>query len=187
VASILAEKDSALSNLTAITKERDDLKRQLDASRQTSAQQAVLPATTNQGPINWNPDFQLVVTGGGPEAIINGIVFQGTSASLVKMKEAYAVSGLTGHRQELMANVQYKGYYPVDKVDIPPQASVQLDIVFKPALSIKDFLDQWGKFQITAIYNETTYKRLYDEDYVRRWLRQIPGAFGPRMTPREDK
>jgi hypothetical protein len=70
-------------------------------------------------PVVWNWDLQfLVVTGGGPDAKINSIILQGTSTTSVTITEAYAVSGLTGHKQELMANVQYKGYYPVNQVDI---------------------------------------------------------------------
>jgi hypothetical protein len=71
-------------------------------------------------------------------------VLQGTSTRSVSIKEAYAVSGLTGHKQELMASVPYSGYYPVYKVDIPPQAPVRLELLFKPPLSIRDFCRAMG-------------------------------------------
>ncbi len=87
-----------------------------------------------------------------------------------------------------MANVPYKGYYPVSKVDIPPQAPVQLELVWDPPLSVRDFVDQWGKIRITIVYNNTTYEPEFDEEYVRRKLQQQnAGAFGPRVTPRDDK
>jgi hypothetical protein len=147
-------------------------------------------ALSNQGPITWAVDSQfLVITGGGPDATINSVLLQGTSTASVTMKDAYAISGLTGHKQELMANVQYRGYYPVDKVDIPPEAPVWLELIWKPPLSIKEFLDQWGRFHVTVVYDDgTTYDREFDENYIRRKLQQqIPGAFGPRVTPRDDK
>ena len=106
------------------------------------------------------------------------------------MREAYAVSGFTGRRQNLMANVQSRGaYYPVDKVDIPADAPVQLDLIFKPALSVREFLDQWGKFKVMITYSDGNfYEREYNESYVLQKLQQmVPTAFGPRMTPRDDK
>jgi hypothetical protein len=143
---------------------------------------------SNNGPITWALDSQfLVITGGGPDATIDSVLLQGTSTASVAMKEAYAVSGLTGHKQDLMANAQYRGYYPVDKVDIPPEAPVWLELIWKLPLSIKGFLDQWGKFRVTVVYSDgTTYDREFDETYIRRKLQQqIPAAFGPRVTPRD--
>jgi hypothetical protein len=145
--------------------------------------------TANQIPVAWNLDSQfLVVTGGGPEARINSVLLQGTSTALVTMKEAYAVSGLTGHKQELFANVQYQGYYPVDKVDIPPKARVGLELIFKPPLSITEFINQWEQFSVTVVYHDgTDYHHEFDENYIRQKLQQmIPDAFGPRVTPRPD-
>jgi hypothetical protein len=120
--------------------------------------------------------------------LIHGVLVQGSSLAAVTIKEAYAISGLTGHKQDLMANVPYRGYYPVDKVDIPPQAPVQLELLWKPPLSIRDFFDQWGKFTVTIIYDGVTYTHEFDESYVRKKIQQeIPGAFGPRVTPRDSK
>ena len=88
-----------------------------------------------------------------------------------------------------MANVQYKGEYPVDKIDIPPQAPVWLELIFKPPLSIRDFLDQWGRFHVTVVYRDgPPFDHDFDENYVRRKLQQLePSAFGPHVTPRDDK
>jgi len=100
----------------------NDMTRQRDEALREISRQPSLPAPVNQGPINWNADGQfLVITGGGPDATINSVLLQGTSTTSVAIKEAFAVSGLTGHKQELMANVQHKGYYSVDKIDIPPR------------------------------------------------------------------
>jgi hypothetical protein len=180
------------SRLEEVTRERDaaraeaaQMKQQLAATAQRPAQP---PPQSTQGPINWQADFQLVATGGGPEAQINSVLFQGTSTTSVEFKEAYAISGITGHRQDLVANVQYRGYYPVTKIDIPPDAPVWLELMWKPPLSIRDFIDQWGKFRITFVYNNIKYEKEYSEEYIRRWVHaNIPGSFGPRVTPREDK
>ena len=91
----------------------------------------------------------------------------------MSIKEAYAVSGLTGHKQELMANVQYKGYYPVDQIDIPPQAPVWLELLLRPPLSVRDFVEQWGQVHVNIIYSDGTTDDLnFDEDYVRQKLEQ---------------
>ena len=164
-----------------------------DTLSQSTSPPVTLPQhpqeTANQVPVAWNLDSQfLVVTGGGPEARINSVLLQGTSTALVTMKEAYAVSGLTGHKQELFANVQYQGYYPVDKVDIPPEARVWLELIFKPPLSITEFINQWEKFSVTVVYHDATnYHHEFDANYIRQKLQQmIPDAFGPRVTPRPD-
>jgi hypothetical protein len=184
------------NQLGAALRERDEarseaksLKRQLSDAQHASVAPATPPTPIEMGPITWDIDSQLlVVSGGGPDARVHGALIQGKSATSVSIKEAYAISGLTGHRQDLMANVQYKGYYPVTKVDIPPQAPVQLDLVWEPPLSTRDFLDQWGKFRIIIIYNDTTFEHEFDEAFVRRKLQQMnPGAFGPRVTPKDDK
>jgi hypothetical protein len=174
----------------------ENLETQLDAAKREGAEakqklEGANQSSTTQGPVIWNVDGQfVVVSGGGPDALIHGAFIQGTSTALVAIKEAYAVSRLTGHRQDLMANVPYGGgYYPVDKVDIPAQASVQLDLLWRPPLSIRDFLDQWGRLSITIIYGDgTTYMHEFDENYMRRKVQQqIPGAFGQRVTPRDGK
>ena len=134
----------------------ESTKRQLQAARNAPATGPApeLPPA-KQGPITWHVDSQLlVVSGGAPNAAVNGVLFMGTSTASVTIKEAYITSGITGRKQELMANVQSRGaYYPVDKVDIPPDAPVQLDAIFNPALPIRDFLDQWAKFRVTIVYN----------------------------------
>jgi hypothetical protein len=149
------------------------------------------PSSPNpsQSAVMWDRNSQFfVASGGGPNAQINSVLLQGTSSRSVSIKKAYAVSGLTGHKQELMANVQYKGYYPVDQVDIPPQAPVWLELLFKPPLSVRDFLEQWGQLRAIIIYSDgTTDDLTFDENDVRQKLQQmIPGAFGPHVTPRSN-
>jgi len=176
------------SQVNKTTGDLETTKRQLSDAQRMTPPSAFGPTLTEIGAINWNPDFQLIITGGGPTAQINSVLFQGTSTASVDMKEAYAVSGMTGHKQELMENVQYKGYYHVDKVDIPSQAPVWLELIFNPPLSARDFLDQWGKFKIAVTYNGTTFDKSYDEEYIRRVLRATnPGYFGPKPTPKDDK
>jgi hypothetical protein len=149
------------------------------------------PPLSNQShtPVVWHLDSQfLVVTGGGPSAVIDSVLLQGTSTKSVSIKEAYAVSGLTGHKQSLMADVEYIGEYPVNKIDIPPAAPIWLELLFRPPLSAEKFLEQWGQFRVTIIYSEGNSDILeFDENYVRQKIRgMIPGVLGPHVTPKSN-
>ncbi len=145
-------------------------------------------ALANQGPVVWNLDSQFVVgSPAGPGGTINAVLLQGESTASVAIKEAYAVSGLTGHKGELMADVEYRGEYPVDKIDIPPGAPVWLELDFKPPLSVGEFISQWGRFRVTIVYDNGTYRHDSDENYIRGKIQQIiPNAFGPHVMPRAD-
>jgi hypothetical protein len=113
-------KGEDIAKATALIQSKlDEMTRQRNAAQAEAAQlrQQIAvplpqqPSLSIQGPINWQPDLSLVASGGGPSTQIHSVLFQGTSTTLIEIKEAYAVSGLTGHKQELMANVQYRGYY----------------------------------------------------------------------------
>jgi hypothetical protein len=163
-------------------------KRDLQETAPGRAPQAAASPAAETGPIIWEDSGQfVVVTGGGRSAQIDSILLQGTSTRAVNFKSAYAVSGRTGHKQDFVANVQSVGaYYPVTAVDIPPEAPVWIELLFKPALSITEFQDQWGSLSVTMKYQDgTTYTRDFDEGYIRaKLMRMVPNAFGPRMTPR---
>jgi hypothetical protein len=179
-----------IAELESAVRKLEEENRRLEKGASSAAAPASLPPSPVQkGPIVWNEDSQfLIVTGGGPDAMINSVLLQGMSTTIVSITDAYAVSSLTGHKQDLMANVQYQGYFPVNKVDIPAQAPVWLELVWKPPLSVRDFLDQWGKFRVTIVYNGITYEKEFDENYIRRKLQQQnAGVLGPHVTPRDDK
>ena len=150
------------------------------------AVQSLAPNLAETGPIIWTEWGQFfVVTGGGPAAQIVSVLLQGTSTAPISIKDAYAVSGLTGHKQNLMMNVAYKGYYDVDKVDIPAQARVWLELVFKPPMNVNDFLAQWGRFGVTITYNDFTYRRDFSEVFIRQKLKGVSaGELGPHVTPK---
>jgi hypothetical protein len=192
-----AQLDSAVSEAERTLQSKlDETIRQRDADTAVTVHRArklpepVPPAPSDvPGPISWNFNGQLIVaSGGGQTAEVHGLIFQGQSTMTLRFKEAYAVSGLTGHKVELKANVQQIGaYFPVTDVDVPADAPVQLDLIFQPPLSIRDFFDQWGKFRIVISYeNGGSLQHEFDERSVREKLQQqIPYAFGPRVTPRE--
>jgi hypothetical protein len=196
---ITAERDEAIKSASRTAKERDDLTKERDAALSDTARlmgqlrmQPISPSPISQKPVSWFADSQLFVASGGPPngSQVHGILIMGESTATAAIKEAYLVSGLTGHKQSLKANVHSVGaYFPVDKVDIPAGAPVQLDLIFNPPIPLKDFMDQWARFRFTVVYSDgTTYEREYDETYVRQKMQQVvPEAFGPRMTPREDK
>jgi len=180
----MGQRDALLGQRDALKAEVDQLKKQTppDRGRQSLA---------TSGPVIWNLDGQLVVvSGGGQTAVVNGIILQGTSSTFLRFKEAFLLSGLTGHNELLKANVQQLGaYFPVTKVDVPADAPVQLDAIFEPALSIKDFFNEWGKFRFVVVYEDgTRFEHEFDESHVRARVQQMaPNAFGPRVTPREGK
>jgi hypothetical protein len=196
---IEADKDDAIKSAARAAKERDDVTKERDAALSNATRLAsqlrqppVSPSIAPQKPVSWFSDSQLFIASGGPPngSQVHGILIMGESTATTGMKEAYLVSGLTGHKQALKANVHSVGaYFPVDKVDIPAGAPVQLDLIFDPAIPLKDFMDQWAKFRFTVVYADGTfYERDYDETYVRQKMQQVvPEAFGPRMTPRGDK
>jgi hypothetical protein len=137
------------------------------------------------GTIGWVLDSQFLVTSYGDSGdVINSVILQGKSKNNVGFKEAYAISNLTGHRQSFLIDVPFKGAFRVSMVDIPPQADVQLEMHWEPPLTVRDFLDQWGKFHVVIVYDDgTTWEHDFDEAYVRdRLNRQIPSALGPRVT-----
>ena len=117
------------------------------------------------------------------------LLFQGISVDKVEIRNAYLISLLTGRKQTLVANVhgiENGGYFPVDKVDIPPKAPVQLELLIEPGLSFDSFLKEWGSYRFVIEYNDgTTFQKAFDESYIKERLRQeVPSAFGPRVTPK---
>ncbi|WP_420966826.1 hypothetical protein [Bradyrhizobium sp. B120] len=179
--------------LQATIAQRDALQAEIERrGRQAlSATQPRLKAAA--GPVSWNLDVgnQLIVaSGSGQTAVVNGLIFQGKSEAPLHFKEAYLISALTGHKVQLKANVQQLGtYFPITAVDVPADAPVQLDYIFDPALSVRDFFDQWGKFRFVVVYEDAqSFEYNFSEDQVRTQVQQmIPTAFGPRVTPREQK
>jgi hypothetical protein len=143
------------------------------------------------GPINWNLNNQLIVaSGGGQTARVNGLLFQGQSLTPVRFKEAHVISGLTGHTGQLKVAVHsIDKELPVTEVDIPTGAPVQLDLTFDPALPVRDFFDQWGKFRLVISYeNGGSLQHDFDEDLVREKVQlMLPDSFGPHVTPRETR
>jgi hypothetical protein len=49
-------------------------------------------------------------------------------------------------------------------------------------------MEKWGQFRVTINYdNGDNYRHDFDENYIRNKIQQmIPGAFGPRVTPRDN-
>jgi hypothetical protein len=182
------------SELQATSTQRDAYQVEIQRLKQKASNSSAAPPPqppTPSGPVNWSFGGQLIVaSGGGQSAVVNGLIFQGRSEVPLHFKDAYLISGLTGHKVELKANVQQHGtYYPVTAVDVPAGASVQLDYIFDPALSVRDFFDQWGKFRFIIVYDDgTSFEHEFQEDQVRAKAQlMIPNAFGPRVTPREQK
>ncbi len=188
------------SQLTEAIKQRDaradelaSVRRDLANARQGGSQSSSpagqpVPSTTS-GPMDWSLNGQLIVgSGGGPTAAVNGLIFQGQSLMPFRFREAYVISGLTGHTEQLKAAVHSVGKeLPVTDVDVPTDAPVQLDLTFEPALTVRDFFDQWGKFRLVISYeNGSSFQHDFEEDLVRQKVQQVlPNSLGPHVTPRQ--
>jgi hypothetical protein len=185
----IKQRDESSNELASARRDLTIARQELDAARKSANTLVQSVRSDTLGPINWNLNNQLIVaSGGGQTAAVHGLIFQGQSLIPLRFKDAYAISGLTGHRVELKANVQQVGaYFPVTDVDVPADAPVQLDIVFQPPLSIRDFFDQWGKFRIVISYeNGGSFEHEFDDRFVREKVQQmLPNSFGPRVTPRQ--
>jgi hypothetical protein len=183
-APIRSQLDDVTRQRNVARQELEDTKRQLDPVRLAVPH---TPERGNQEPITWNPEFMLVALGAGPNALITAIIFRGISSSTVQMKDAYVISELAGHKQQLAANIPYGGgVVLLDHIEpVPPGATLDSIIEWKPGLSIGDFLDQWGRMHFTAAYDNTTYEKLFDGDSIRqKIIREIQDAGGPRVTKR---
>jgi hypothetical protein len=185
----------AANELKELRSQVEKLKRERDAAlvdvKRLGAQPLPTQIPVASGPVTWNLDGQLlVVSFNGRSYEVNALIFQGTSNVPLHFKEAYLISGITGHRVDLLiAARKFGAELPVNAVDVPTGAPVQLDCTFKPNLSVRDFFDQWGKFRLIVIYDDgSSFEHDYSENEVRQQAqRQMPDAFGPQVTPKEQK
>jgi hypothetical protein len=118
-------------------------------------------------------------------------MFTGVSSTLARIKDAYIISTLTGHKEPLeLANATNLGErWKIDQVEpIPPGAAVILAYEPKPPPSLPDFMSQWGAFEFHVVYDNKEYVKIFSQDYINaKMAREMPGVFGPRVTPRNDK
>lgn len=146
------------------------------------------PTPEDQIPVTWETDFQLNWYAGQKIAWIR---FVGVSAALARIKDAYVISTLTGHKEPLdIANAtNFTERWKIDQVEpIPSGAKVILVYEPKPPPSLPDFVSQWGAFEFHVVYDNKEYVKTYSQDYINsKMTREMPGIFGPRVTPRNDK
>jgi hypothetical protein len=106
--------------------------------------QAATEPPAHQGPIEWSPEVIFITNGGSPEPRITSIYFHGTASAPVAITDAYIISGLTGHKEELLANV-HPDLLPLDKIEtVMPGAVVNLQTDLKPSLSPRISLKRGG-------------------------------------------
>jgi hypothetical protein len=153
-----------------------------------TAPSSLAPPSSEQTPINWQPDFQMNWYSGPQMAWIR---FIGKSTTLASIKDAYIVSKLTGHRESLqIANAtNFNERWNVNLIEpIPPGATTMLVYEPKPPPSIPDFLNQWGAFEFHVVYEDGEYTKIYSQDYVHdKFASELPGIYGPHVTPMDKK
>jgi hypothetical protein len=191
------DRDTVVRHLVTALSERDiarrDLaaaKRDLDSARaqQPQPQLPQPPAPEDQMPVNWQPDFQLNWYG---DQKIAWIRFIGVSTDLARIKDAYVISTLTGHKEPLdVANAtNFNERWKIDQVEpIPSGAQVVLIYEPKPSPPFPDFMNQWGAFEFHVVYDNKEYVKIYSQAYINsKMARELPGVFGPHVTRRNDK
>jgi hypothetical protein len=184
----IAERDSARRELASARQELEAARR----AEHVPAQQ--MQANISDGPLRWEPNLMWGATGTPHGLLMSFVYFRATNVSpnAVQLKNAFIVSGLTGAKLPLSVNIAYVGVTPISEINpIPPGASVDLIVEWKEpdALSVKEFLNQWGSIYLRVDYDQTIYERTYDSDYLyQKATREYPQeGFGPRVTKREQK
>jgi hypothetical protein len=178
----LSERDAARRDLAAT-------KRDLEVARTQQAQPQLPqpPAPEDQIPVSWQPDFQMTWDG---DQKIPWIRFMGVATDLARIKDAYVISTLTGHKEPLaVANpTNFNERWKVEQVEpIPTGAQVILVYEPKPLLPLPDFISQWGAFEFHVVYDNKEYVKVYSQVYINsKMAREMPG-FGPHVTRRIDK
>ena len=190
IASIITERDAAI-------KERDAARQELAAlQRAKPPQQETEPATNVQGvttdPIFWQPRFLMysfvrqqdgTVKSAGPTRIgilsLRGSI---SGSSPIAMKEAYIESELTGERRsfKLSARPGDLESEPIslDRLNpIPPRAQFALMVEWNLALSVLDFVNQWGKMLFHIGYDDKVFDKTLSESQIKDIILQdIPGS-----------
>jgi hypothetical protein len=177
------------AQLTEANRQKDAVRRDADAFRQQIQNAPPQPpAPEDQIPVSWQPDFQLNWYAGPKIAWVR---FLGVSSALARIKEAYVISTLTGHKEPLdVANpTNINERWKINQIEpIPLGATVILVYEPKPSPSLPDFISQWGAFELHVVYDSKEYVKIYSQDYINSKMgREMPGVFGPRVTPRNDK
>jgi hypothetical protein len=147
------------------------------------------PATILPDNVVWDTNFQMSVSGAGKNGQIYGWYIQGESPSFTKLRDAYIVSKLTGHKERLAAyDLVYQKIGDLDEIEtVPPDALIRLGVTWTTAISPQQFMEQWGQMELVVVYNnDQTFKWDYSENDVRDRVGAIViGSFGPAITRRK--
>ena len=192
IAPIIAERD-------AEKQRADDAMKELAAANQRLAalqgakppQQETEQAPNVQGvttdPISWQPRFLMysfvrqqdgTVRSADPTHIgILSLRASVSGSSPVAMKEAYIESELTGERRSFKLSarpgVLDAGPIPLDQLNpIPPGAQFALMVEWNPALSVSDFVNQWGRMRFRITYDDRVFEKTLNESQIKEIILQ---------------
>jgi hypothetical protein len=200
VAPVRAQRDKALADLAAVTKERDAQVQMIDALNKTlnsvrlTTNTETTPAANIVEPIAWNS--RLSFYSGGAEKTIRYAVLYGvnTGSADEQLESATLTSEVTGESRhfsvEISAHRIDAHQVPVEKINpIPPGAEIELIIEWDQTISVSDFISQWGKARLEIKYGTTTYSKVFDRESISSMVGQdIVGADAvvgvPRVTPK---
>jgi len=183
------ERDQLKQQLAAAQSQLQDYQRQLSAAQQAAHTSTAPPPPEDQIPISWQPDFQFNWYGtqkpdAGPR--MAWIRFNGHATALAHIKDAYIISSLTGHKEQLdVANpANFSDKWNFDQIEpITTGAQVTLIHEWQPPLLVAEFLSQWGAFEFHVVYDAKEYVKSYSQNDVGdKIAREMPGVVGPRVT-----
>ena len=186
-------------------REEHDRPQKIDATASEAPRQSIIPvpptqpANDNTGQIQWDGDIFIYGNGDSKTPAIKILMYRGTNIgrSEIQLHDAFLISGDTGERIPLLVSIPYGRLdgenIPVDQTNpIPAGARIQLVAEWKPSLQLLEFYNQWGKINMQIDYNDTHYKRSFDDEHMKMALtRDIVGAdllLGiPRVTKKTNQ
>jgi hypothetical protein len=162
-----------------------EIQGQLDAAQKQIAelrkQRPAPPPPPSGGPITWNS--RLILGMGSPSGV-KYLILGGSivGPAVVQLKDAHIVSDLTGETRNFLISTRAHNLdaerLPLDEINpLPPGMEIWLVVEWPTSLSVQEFLNQWGKFNLTVHYGDSTYSRYVDEDEIKSdLLSDIGGA-----------
>jgi hypothetical protein len=172
--------DSLKARVSELRAALEDMTHQRDSALRQNPPQSSPSPDPDSGPITWNAELGTWTTGDNEGPLLLGIVIQGRTSGFVDLRDAYIISEVTGEKKVLQVSTAPGPMLsPINEINqIPPGASLELWVTFKPAIRPTELLTLWHRFHFHADYSRTVYDRIFD---VTALANQFPNM-GPHVT-----
>ncbi len=152
------------------------------------AAEAAIPKNI-KGSLAWSKDISL---GFGVDSNDNQFAHNAqiyainVSEKEVKIRDAYAVSDISGQSIPMLAWTNY-GMFPISEINpVPPGAKVRFILYFNGDQGIYPvaLLNGWARLSVVISYNDTEYRASFDiEDRTKEAIRPMTHNIEPHVTP----